>query len=310
MKLVGIPGNAVPAGMVCEELKSSDGTPLRVAWMTHPDARGTVVNVNGRGDYIERYFETIRDLQARNFAVAIFDFRGQGASARPLRNRYRSLLKNFSAYDKDLKSVMTQCVLKRLPGPYLALGHSTGAHVLLRVLRKESWFLRVVLSAPLLGVHTGGWPMLVVRGLTSSFTLLGLGAVFLPGHLKRPLSNLGFEGNAFTSDPQRFQRDAAILAAEPQLGVGGPSFSWLRAALKSMDELARLGRSTKLTAPVLIIAAGADRIVDTKAAFNFAARVPGVSFITIEGARHELLCERTEIREQFLAAFDAFVDGP
>ena len=181
--------------------------------------------------------------------------------------------------------------------------------MLLRALRRETWFRRAVLTAPLLGIHNGNWPFWLVRLLAGLFTFTGLGSVFLPGQLKRPLTSRGFEGNPFTSDSHRFKRDAAILEAEPSLGVGGPSFSWLRAALKSMDELRRLGRANPLKAPVLIIAAGADRVVDTRAAFEFANRVPGVSFISIEGARHELLCEKNEVREQVLAAFDAFVGG-
>jgi lysophospholipase len=307
MKLVSIPGNAIPAGAKLSELTAPDGTALRAAVFPLAGARGTVVIANGRGDFIERYFETIRDLQKRKFAVAIFDFRGQGGSARPHADPYRSRLGSFSEYDSDLKTFMTDRVLGQLPEPYIALGHSTGAHVLLRALRRETWFQRAVLSAPLLGIHTGRWPFGLVRLLASLATFTGLGAMFLPGQLKRPLTSRGFDNNPFTSDAHRFKRDTAILEAEPSLGVGGPSFSWLRAALKSMDELARLGRSTPLKTPVLIVAAGADRVVDTRAAFEFASRVPGISFISIEGARHELLCERNDIREQVLAAFDAFV---
>ena len=36
----------------------------------------------------------------------------------------------------------------------------------------------------------------------------------------------------------------------------------------------------------------------------FARRLPNATFLRIEGARHEILNERDEYRDQFLAAFD------
>ena len=46
--------------------------------------RGTVVVLGGRAEFIEKYFEVIGELLARDFAVAALDWRGQGGSARRL----------------------------------------------------------------------------------------------------------------------------------------------------------------------------------------------------------------------------------
>lgn len=304
--LYGVPGNDVPPDTVCQVIASKDGTRLRAAVTRPPSPRGTVVIAPGRGDYIERYFETIRDLTARGYAVAIFDFRGQGGSARPYDNPYRSNLDSFARYDEDLAAFMTGVALPDCPPPYIGLGHSTGGHVLLRAVRTRTWFEKVVLTAPLLGVHTGAWPMPAARLLTSLLSALGLGWMFLPGQLRKPLTARGFPGNDFTSDYQRFSRDIAILEKEPSLGVGGPSFSWLRAAIASLDELHNPAKTRDLRAKVLLVAAGRDRVVKTEAARDFARRVPGVSFIVIAEALHEILVESTSIREQFFAAFDSF----
>ena len=61
--------------------------------------------------------------------------------------------------------------------------------------------------------------------------------------------------------------------------------------------------------PVLVVAAGADPVCSTPAVERFAARLAAGHTITIRGARHEILMERDAIREQFWAAFDAFVPG-
>ena len=58
-----------------------------------------------------------------------------------------------------------------------------------------------------------------------------------------------------------------------------------------------------------IVAAGADPVCATPAIERFAARLKAGHAIVIPGARHEILMERDAIREQFWAAFDAFIPG-
>ena len=85
MKLVSIPANPVPDGVVPGAIKTSDGVNLRFArWAPPPGRKGTVFVLQGRAEFIEKYFETVRDLRARGFAVATFDWRGQGLSDRPV----------------------------------------------------------------------------------------------------------------------------------------------------------------------------------------------------------------------------------
>ena len=63
-------------------LKTPDGVALRFArWAPPPGRKGTVCLFPGRAEFIEKYFETVRDLRARGFAVATIDWRGQGALA-------------------------------------------------------------------------------------------------------------------------------------------------------------------------------------------------------------------------------------
>jgi lysophospholipase len=59
----------------------------------------------------------------------------------------------------------------------------------------------------------------------------------------------------------------------------------------------------------LIIAAGADPVCATPAIERFSSRLKAGRVIVIPGARHEILMEQDAIREQFWAAFDAFVPG-
>jgi lysophospholipase len=58
-----------------------------------------------------------------------------------------------------------------------------------------------------------------------------------------------------------------------------------------------------------MLAAGADTIVSTPAIEEFAYHMRAGSQIVIAGSKHEILQEQDRYREQFWAAFDAFVPG-
>jgi lysophospholipase len=309
MQLFSTPDNRVPDGAVCVPVKTRDGMILRAMRVRVARPKGTVAVLGGRGDFIERYFETTRDLMQRGYCVAALDVRGQGGSPRLLRSRYRGHLRSFDDHDEDLRAFMTEVVLPDCPPPYYAIGHSTGGHLLLRALRNRTWFSKAILVAPLIGIVYGRWPLPLVRLLVFLTTCLGLGWIFLPGQGRRPLMSGDFAGNLLTSDRKRWNRDTAILDAAPELGLGGPTFSWLRAAMASTAELQAMGPSDRLRAPVLIVAAGLDQVVDTEAIRDFARRVPGVSLVFIREAMHEILTESDAVRGQFLAAFDAFIEG-
>jgi lysophospholipase len=96
------------------------------------------------------------------------------------------------------------------------------------------------------------------------------------------------------------------LDTTPELGLGGPTYGWLAAAFIAMDKLNRVKGPGHFRAPILIVAAGCDRIIDSDAARRF-AQATGLSYVTIPDSRHEILFERDEIRDQFFAAFDSFI---
>ena len=62
-----------------------------------------------------------------------------------------------------------------------------------------------------------------------------------------------------------------------------------------------------IKAPVLILAAAHDEVVSTSAIEQFGLRMRTGRHIIIPAARHELFMEADHIRNQVLAAFDAFI---
>jgi lysophospholipase len=311
MNLVSTPKNPIPLGALAGYLDVRKGVRVRYAsWQsTLRERRGTVCIFPGRNEFIEKYFEVVGELRRRGFAVAIMDWRGQGGSSRLTRNRLSGHVRDFFEYEEDLAHFMKGVVLPDCPMPYYALAHSMAAVVLFNAATKRGcWFNRMVMTAPMVGLV--GLPMsqsLCAR-LADGVTLLGLGKQPVPGNLDKWNSEV-FEGNPLTSDRERFYRNVAVPEAAPDLAVGPPTYGWLNAAFEGMARLKDEKYAPRIRIPSLLVAAGDDRVVSSKAIEDLASRLRAGSQIVLRGSRHEILQERDAIREQFWAAFDAFVPG-
>src|SRR3974390_3799236 len=152
MTLVSIPANPVPENVVTGTIRTPDGAVLGVALGAPPaGGRGAVCVFTGRGEQIEKYFETVRDLRDRGFAVAMIDWRGQGHSSRRLRDPRKGYVRNFADYEVDVEAFVQQVVLPDCPPPFFALAHSMGGAVMLRIAHAgKRWFDRMALSAPMI----------------------------------------------------------------------------------------------------------------------------------------------------------------
>jgi lysophospholipase len=310
MKLVSIPANPVPDGATVGSIKTADGVTLRYARFDPPAGRkGTLCVFQGRAEFIEKYFEVVRDARARGFAVAMIDWRGQGLSERALPNGRKGHVRDFVEYDRDLEAFVKDVVLPDCPAPHFALGHSMGAAVLIRMVHSGwRWFDRIVLCGPMINL-SGAAGSRFARQSARTMRLLGFGNSYIPGGGATAIGTLPFAGNPLTSDPVRYARTVAILEAEPALGIGSPTIGWLDAAFRTMNDFAEPAYVNTLRQPLLLVAAGRDQIVSTTAASQFAMRLRAGSHLVIPGGRHELLMEQDRYREQLWAAFDAFVPG-
>lgn len=314
MTLVALARNPIPSGAVAGLFQGYDGTPLRYARWTETTGqrRGTVVIVPGRSEFIEKYFETIADLRRRGFAVAIMDLRGQGGSKRPLDNPLKGHVRHFREFDYDLALFMKEVVVPNMSPPFLALGHSLGGHILLRVASlTQCPFERIITTGPMLQIAREQlkMPLGAARALVEIVAGLGLGTLIPPGANRTPPNAQPFEGNELTSSRERYVRAQAVLEASPELALGAPTVGWLRAALRSCAMMAALDFPSTIRVPVLMVAAGRDTIVSTPLIEDFAPRMKLGTLVLIGPSKHEILQENDDIRGRFWASFDAYVDA-
>src|SRR5439155_11021094 len=216
MTLVSIPANPVPEDVVSGTIKTPDGAELRFArWAPPAGRRGTVCVFTGRAEQIEKYFETVRDLRDRGFAVAMIDWRGQGHSSRRLRDPRKGYVRDFSDFEVDVETFVQQVVLPDCPPPYFALAHSMGGAVMLRVAHAGiDVFERLVLCAPMIDLP-GLRASLPMRGLIRLLRAGGMSERFIPCDNIDPIKSMHFPVNPLTLYPRRYSRNTAILETDP-----------------------------------------------------------------------------------------------
>jgi lysophospholipase len=311
-ELYATPDNPIPGEPVVMNVAAEDGMQLRVArWKPalRGPSRGTVCILQGRAEFIEKYFETVQDLRQRGFAVVAFDWRGQGLSGREVRNARKGHVRSFSDYRLDLDAVRDKVLIPHMPRPHFALAHSMGAaFALAEAAEGRLPFERLVALAPMVALSMVRQPRLVER-IAFILHLFGFGRSFVPGGDETSIATKPFAGNRLTSDPLRYARNAAAAYAVGPGAVGEPTVSWLRSAFKLMRKLTDPRLPLRIRLPTLVLAAGLDPVCDTAATERLAARMKAGHAIVFPGARHEVLMERDAVRDLFWAAFDAFIPG-
>lgn len=308
--LLDLASNRVPEGARAGFASTPDGVRLRYAyWPRRPGARrGTVCIAQGRAEFIEKYFETVEDFRARGFAVATFDWRGQGGSDRLIGDRGLGYVERFSDYVTDLASIHRAVLLPDCPPPFYLVGHSMGGLVgLLGALSDRLMFDRLFLSAPMIGLDRprggpGGW-----AGLAEALCFFGLGTLPVGRRADRTPDPSRFKDNPLTSDAARYARMVEALAARPGLATGAPTLRWAGAAMRAMAEAERDDFPQRLRVPVLMLAAARDTVVSSAAIEQLGLRLRTGRHTLVPGARHELFMENDAVRAQVLAAFDAFI---
>lgn len=292
-------------------LETRDGYRLRAAFFPLAEGvspRGTVLLLQGRAEFIEKYRHIIEQLLARGFVVASLDWRGQGGSERLLK-RLAGHVEDFDDFQLDMEAMLAAMIARPLPQPWSVLAHSTGGCIALHHLaRGDSPFRRAVITSPLIGIAGPGGG-LAGQMLSRVLSALGAATCRIPFGSDVPRTQGPFEGNPFTRDPQQYALTRAWLEKHPALGIGDPTIGWVAAAFHALDrfqaeDFGRLSRT-----PVLMLLAGADTVVQTHAAEALAHRLRGASALVLPGSRHEILMETEETSALFWAAFDAFIPG-
>lgn len=277
-------------------LHASDGVRLRLA---HWPGETHVLILPGRTEYIEKYGLVVTDLAAAGWGALVVDWRGQGLADRLADDPRLGHVGTFADYQADLDAVLAAAE-GLAPGPLPWIAHSMGGCIALRALMRGCAPPAVAFSAPMWGLANPAPLRLAIGWMAATLGLIGKDGVYAPTtSATYGLPSMGFEDNNLTTDRAQFDRMKAQIIATPALALGGPSLRWMGQAL---IEMAALSALPSPDVPVLVGLGGAEAIVSADAIRDRAARWRGSDLRFYEGAMHEILMERPEVRDDFLAA--------
>lgn len=246
---------------------------LRIYWQrfTPPGPRATVAVLHGGGDHSGRYPAVTAALVRAGFQVALLDFRGHGQS-----DGRRWHVDAFSDYLADLDAFVARLSADGAAGGRLfLLGHSQGALVAaLWGLSRPGGAAGYVFSSPYfrLALRPPLWKLAAAQVLARTVSWLPMEA--------------GLSSEDLTSDP-----DLQRWTDRDPLYGRTTTARWFEESTRAQAEALR--RAGEWTAPLLVLAAGADRIADPAAARAFVDAAPAADkrLVVYEGFRHELFNE-------------------
>ena len=289
--------------------EAADGQRLRrMDWRQPPGARarGNLLFAGGRADFIEKYLEAYAYWHRAGWNVTAFDWRGQGLStgeqAPPNPESYDGLVEDLADFMADWRSGRD--------GPFVAIGHSMGGHLLLRTLVDKSPPLAAaILVAPMVLVNSAPVPDWLAPNFAEMMCLVGLRsqpmwktakALTRPGSQRQGL---------LTGCRERYEDELHWWREQPELRMGAPTWGWMRAAFRSSAAAFTPEKLKRVELPVLLLATRLDRLVSPTAVAKVADLLPHAELEMFEDSAHEILRENDTIRSRALERIDDFLDS-
>jgi lysophospholipase len=277
-----------------------DGVRLRIGIWPKTDAKGTVFLLNGRTEYVEKYGLAAVDFALRGYGMITVDWRGQGLSARTVDDPMTGHVTDFSEYQRDMETMLDTAQRHNLPQPYFMLAHSMGGCIGLRTLMGPHPFKAAAFSAPMWGISMSSWMRPVASVITSVSSAFGLSHLYAPGSGAHSyVLEAQFMGNVLTTDLDMWRYMKDQVQTQPQLGLGGPSLAWGRAALMECSAL-QIMQSPSL--PCYTALGTAEKVIDPIPIHSRMAMWTGGQLDIYTGAEHEVMMEGPAARARF---FDA-----
>ena len=302
-------------GGLFEHFVGADQIKIQYAAFVNSSHERNLVIVPGRIEGYLKYQELCFDWYQAGFNIFIIDHRGQGLSDRLLENQHKGHVENFDHYSDDLHHFIDKVLPEKFQAdqPYI-LAHSMGGAISTRYLQRfESSVKAAVFTAPMIAISSGAAPSgLAKAAVKLSYRvskLLGFGSTREANYFlgQGNYHNDAFAGNNLCQSKLRYQIFRDLYQAEPKLQLGGVTSHWLMQALQAERDI--FTDLNQLTTPILVIQAGGDTIVDNGAQTRFCQQLHQLkpelfshsTPIVVDGARHELLFELDQYRNQALS---------
>lgn len=288
------------------DITSFDGTRLFYHRFDRDCNNVLILLVPGWSEPYIKYTEVIYDLVQHHYCVYTYDHRGQGKSARYLTNTQISYVNNFSDYVNDLQKVVENIMSSTSASKIYAIGHSMGGLIVLsHAADHPELYNGVITTGPMLQINTGIWPYTVAYSIVTVMDWMGFGENYVIGDHDYRVKP--FIQSKTTNSEIRFKLEQDILKQNSHLIISGVSNHWLKT---SMDYTALFKSKWKqVKQDLLLLQAGDEHFVMNEAEDEFCRVTDNCKMHRFADAKHELLMEKDDIRnEVFKIVFD-FIDN-
>ena len=271
-------------------------------------AKGSVLFLPGRGDFYEKYVETLAHWSALGWRVTASDWRGQAGSGRLGCDAVTGHIDDFATWVEDLAHLWRSWKAET-PAPHVLAGHSMGGHLVLRAAAEEQVDPDgLILSAPMLGFTSSVLPEAVMH--LAARLMESLGDPRRPAWKwsEKPGEMPAARAHLLTHDADRYSDELWWREQRPELVMGPGSWGWVERGYASMRLLGSAGVLERVAVPVLMFGTDTDKLVSWSAMARAATRLRDCELLHfgIE-AHHEVLREADPVRNRALAACDAFL---
>jgi lysophospholipase len=281
----------------------------RIDWPApETGAVGSILFLPGRGDFYEKYLETLDHWYRRGWQVTAADWRGQAGSGRLGTDAVTGHIDDFATWVEDLAQLWKRWKAET-PGPHVLAGHSMGGHLVLRALAEQQVDpAGVILSAPMLGFTASLLPDAVMHQAAKLMKALGDPRRPAWKWSEKPGQVPADRIHLLTHDAARYSDELFWRDKRPELVMGPGSWGWVERAYASMRLLASPGLLEAIGTPILIVATDNDKLVGYPAIAKAAARLGDCELVHFgKEAHHEILREADGVRDRALAACDSFL---
>jgi len=285
-----------------QHLTLRDGYEINHRYYENPNAKGSIVIIQGRTETTFKYAEQIYDFYHMGYSVYVFDSRGQGYSKHLVEGHPTfGHIENFNDYVDDLREYLDKVVLNRKKGKLLAYCHSMGAAVgALFELKYPGAFDGYVWQSPMFEINTRPFPYWAARMIVGTMDLFGRGTSLPP--LQKDFHE--DEKNNVTSSEVRRNYVFKQRIKERSALIGPATAGWANQALIATRVIAN--HSNQLRAPVLVLEAGKDEYVNSEGIKKVCQKAQSCQKIVFEAGMHELYLENDSIRRKLLDEVDHF----
>jgi lysophospholipase len=302
---------AIPEGAIEGLWHAADGHAIRrIDWPVANGGvqRGSILFLPGRGDFYEKYLETLDEWHRAGWRVTAADWRGQAGSGRLGKDAVTGHIADFDIWIADLAALWASWVAET-PGPHVLAAHSMGGHLALRALadgkvRPDA----VVLSAPMTGVMGPPLPLPLLHTVAQLMCAVGDPTRQAWKWSEKPGELPAARANLLTHDAERYADEQWWRDHRPELVMGPASWRWVERAYASWRQLEAPGALERVDVPVLFLSTESDKLVSHPANLRAVSRLPRGEMVAFGAeAHHEILREVDAVRDRAMAAIAEFL---